>query len=148
VSLTRTDRDHLRVLSICHYVLCGLHFFGGLFAALYFLVVFVFITEAPGGAPPNGPSPEFLGWLFLGIAAFVMLQNLLLAVGLALSGYYMGQRRRRTFCLVTAGFCCLGGLLGIALGIFTFIVLLRPSVREAFEYRSEEPSEFDAYHSD
>jgi hypothetical protein len=45
----------------------------------------------------------------------------------------LGTRRRRTLCLVTAGLTCASFPLGTALGIFTFIVLSRPTVKTLFE---------------
>src|SRR2546423_14939296 len=101
VSLTRTDRDHPRVLSICHYVLGGLTFFGGVCVGLYFAVMYAFIAEAPGAAQPNGP-PEFIGWFFLGIAAFLILFYWLMAALLVTARRYMSQRRNRTLCLIAA----------------------------------------------
>jgi hypothetical protein len=37
------------------------------------------------------------------------------------------------FCLVTAGLACLFQPVGLVLGVFTFLVLLRPSVKILFE---------------
>ncbi len=38
--------------------------------------------------------------------------------------------------------------LGLVLGIFTFVVLMRPGVSAAFEPARDEPPEFDTYHTD
>ena len=54
-------------------------------------------------------------------------------VCLALAGRYLLQRTHYTFCLVVAAIACLLMPFGTALGIFTIIVLMRPSVREMFE---------------
>jgi len=35
-------------------------------------------------------------------------------------------------CLIAAGASCLAGALGIALGVYAFIVLLKPEVKSAF----------------
>ena len=58
-----------------------------------------------------------------------------LAVCIAVAGRYLSQRRRYLFCLVTA--CVMAGLsmpFGTILGVFTIIVLMRPSVTAAFGY--------------
>ncbi len=92
-----------------------------------------------------------MGWLFIGIGAVAVLCSWLLAGGLVLAGHFLSQRKRRTFCLIVAGVSCLFQPLGLVLGIFTFVVLSRPSVREAFEPvepEPERPSEFDTYHSE
>jgi hypothetical protein len=132
----------------------------GAFPVIYLVIGIVLVTEAPNMVPPNGgqangPPPEFIGWLFIGFATFAIVFSWLLAGALIVSGRHLSQRRGRTFCLITAGFCCLGGVLGIVLGVFTFIVLMRPSVRDAFEPSSADErdergarDEHDTYHSD
>ncbi|VTS03441.1 Uncharacterized protein OS=Xanthomonas arboricola pv. pruni MAFF 301420 GN=XPR_4412 PE=4 SV=1 [Gemmata massiliana] len=152
--MTRTDRDHLRVLSICHYVLAGLCFVAGCFPIIH-LVVGIMIVNNEFGPPPQqanapGPPPEIFGWLFIGVAATMIASFWALAVGLIVAGRCLSRRKSRTFCMVMAGAACLFQPLGTALGVFTFIVLARPSVREAFEPAREapEPNEFDRYHSE
>ncbi len=44
----------------------------------------------------------------------------------------IARRKHRTFCLLTAGFNCLHAPIGLVLGVFSFIVLLRPSVEDLF----------------
>ena len=147
--MTRTDRDHLRILAICHYVLGGMCFFVGGFAIIYLAIGIAIVAEAP--AQPGGNAqepPEFMGWVFIGVAAFMLAFYWLLAAGLLLAGRCLDQRKWRTFCLVVAGAACLFQPLGTVLGIFTFIVLLRPSVRDAFEPVREERPEHDTYHSE
>ncbi|QJW97498.1 hypothetical protein [Frigoriglobus tundricola] len=147
--MTRADRDHLRTLAICHYVLGGLCFFFGGCAIIYLVIGLAIVADAP--APPGGnapPPPEFLGWVFVGIAAFVLVFYWGLAAGLVLAGRCLDRRQGRTFCLVVAGFSCLFQPLGLVLGVFTFVVLQRPSVRDAFEPVREERPEPDAYDPD
>jgi hypothetical protein len=147
--MTRTDRDHLRVLSICHYVLAGLCFFFGAFPLLYLIVGIALVTEAFGPPPqqPNQPFPlESFGWFMIGAAALMIAFYWALAAGLVSAGRCLGRRASRTFCLVVAGFACLLVPFGTVLGVFTIAVLLRPSVAAAFEPRRDEPAEFDTYH--
>ncbi len=143
--MTRADRDHLRTLAICHYVLGGLCFFFGGCAIIYLVIGLAMIAEVPGPPAGNAP-PEFLGWFFVGIAAFMLVFYWGLAAGLVLAGRCLDRRQWRTFCLVVAGFSCLFQPLGLVLGVFTFIVLLRPSVRDAFEPVREEFPERDTYY--
>ena len=44
------------------------------------------------------------------------------------------QRRNRRLSLIVAGFNCVQFPFGTALGVFTFIVLTRDSVREVYEH--------------
>ena len=152
--MTRSDRDHLRTLSVCHYVLGGLCFLVGCIPFIY-LALGVAILNGGFGPPKNqngGPPPEFLGWLFIGIASLVIALYWALGLALVQAGSCLRQRKWRTFCMVVAGASCLFQPLGTILGVFTIIVLMRPSVRDAFEPRSESPGErgddHDRYYSD
>ena len=89
----------------------------------------------------NEPPPEFLGWLFAGIGTFITLFAWTVA-GLTLySGRCLKRRQKRTLSLVTAGLNCLQIPLGTALGIFTFIVLNRPSVQALYRPSSSPPDQ-------
>ncbi len=50
----------------------------------------------------------------------------------ALSGHYIKKRKNRIFSFIIAGLNCLQFPLGTALGVFTFIVLTRDSVRISY----------------
>lgn len=153
-SLTRSDRDHLRILAICHYVLSALCFIFGSLPLIHLAIGIAIVTGAiPMQQKGNGPPfpEELFGWFFIVFASFAVLFNWSLAVGLIVAGRSLTQRKRRTFCLVVAGAACMLQPLGLVLGIFTFLVLLRPSVRAAFEPVPEEPeerSEYDSYYSE
>ena len=62
----------------------------------------------------------------------IIFCGLTFAIFLAVAGRRLTQRTSYTFCLVMAGCECLLMPLGTALGIFTIIVLMRPSVKELF----------------
>lgn len=168
--MTATDRDHLRVLSVCHYILGGLTFLFGFFPFIHLAMGVMIVgggfprpQPPPGGngAPP-GPPPEFLGWIFIGFASLAIVLAWTLAAALVAAGRCLSRRRNRVFCLIVAGFACLNQPLGTILGVFTFVVLMRPSVRAAFEPadadlleedsrerdRDEGRDEFDRYHTD
>jgi len=80
----------------------------------------------------GGPPPEFFAifkW-FYAIFGFVLVTA---AVANLLSGLFIRKRKYWTFSLVVAGMDCLQIPFGTVLGVFTFIVLLRDSVRETYE---------------
>ena len=78
-----------------------------------------------------GAALAVLGLVFLLVHyLFFLLASL---VGNLLSAIFLGQRRHRTFSLLVAGLNCLHVPVGTVLGVFTFVVLLRPSVREAYD---------------
>ena len=49
-----------------------------------------------------------------------------------LSGIFIRKRKHHVFSLIVAGFNCLHFPLGTALGVFTFVVLLRDSVQNMY----------------
>lgn len=152
--MTRADADHLRTLAVCHYVLGGLCFVVGCFPMIHLAIGIAIVTGVfpmqPAGNGANGPPfpAELFGWLFIGVASAMIAFYWALGLALVQAGTCLRQRKWHTFCLITAGFACLFQPLGLALGIFTFIVLLRPSVRAAFEPVPDEPPGHDSYRSE
>jgi hypothetical protein len=67
----------------------------------------------------------------MGVAFFVFAEAF--AVIKILAGDWLLRRRNRTACLVIAGIVCIGFPYSTVLSVFTFVVLLRPSVHQLFE---------------
>src|SRR6266545_803059 len=121
------DLEHLRLLSIFHYVLAALiglvslipsvHLFIGLAMANRWMD---FGDEAP---------PAFVGWLLSCFAGCFILVGLTYAVCLLVAGRSLARHRNWIYCMVIAGISCTVMPVGTVLGIFTMIVLNRPSVR-------------------
>lgn len=133
IDRTQLDAEHLRLLVIFHYIYAGLAaaslLFLGLHAALMYTVFH--ITDLKGRTPPVtpfGPLTQVLAFFYVVIGAFIVCK----AVGNFLSARFLRGRRHRTFSLIVAGINCLGIPLGTILGVFTLIVLLRPSVRTLY----------------
>ena len=66
------------------------------------------------------------------IGAVGILAGLTLAVLTVAAGRRLAKYRSHTYCLVVAALLCLFMPLGTALGVFTLIVLMRPSVKQLF----------------
>ena len=129
MKLVNPDEEHLRLLAIFYYI------WGGLTAVLSCLGVFfialggTFMVAA--AREQNGP-PIWFGTLF-SLFGVVMVLLVLLGAGLALwTGRNLQRRKRYVACLIVAGLSCLSVPLGTALGVFTFVVLSRPSVKQLF----------------
>ncbi len=99
--------------------------------------VLVLLAAESGDADRHQHPPAFFGWIFIRIAggSMVTLGWTLAALVLA-AGRMLARRRRYLFCLVVAGIECVFMPLGTVLGVFTIIVLVRPSVKAAFEANS------------
>jgi hypothetical protein len=131
-TLSREDAEHLRLLSIFHYVVGGLQ---AVFACvpILHLVMGAFMIVGPGVAGRDRVPVALMGSFFVAFAAIWILLGWTLAACMVLVGRSLTQRRRRLFCLVVAGVeAALCMPFGTVLGIFTILVLVRPSVRQAF----------------
>jgi heme/copper-type cytochrome/quinol oxidase subunit 3 len=132
-ALTPNDREHLRLLSIFHFVNTGLAGFGLLFTAFHYAMMSrVFANPAMWHGHPNPPPQGFFDmfiWLYVFMAVMMLVGgslNLMVALRLR-------QRRSRMLCQIVSGLNCLQMPLGTLLGVFTLLVLGRDSVREAFD---------------
>jgi hypothetical protein len=129
----KIDADHLKLLSIFHFVSAGFALLGVLFLLAHFLMFNMIISNPKLWQDQSqGPSPqEFFAifrwfYLFMGIWFFTS------GVINIISGLSMRAKKRRMFSLIVAGFNCLYIPLGTVLGIFTIVVLMRDSVRELY----------------
>lgn len=137
------DAEHLRLLVIFHYVMAGLAVLGACFASLYVVMGFVFGSMVPAaatsGTAGTGMSPadaEFfrmMGWFWAIIGGAMAILALGFAVCLFLCGRFLSERRNPTFVFVIACIQCVNMPLGTALGIFTILILQRPSVKALFD---------------
>jgi hypothetical protein len=89
------------------------------------------MPNAPQG--PNAPPPEFFFWFFAAFGALFGFVGIVLSFLNFFTAYALKKRRYRGVCLVTAALTCLFIPYGTIIGIFTFIVLGRPSVKMLFD---------------
>ncbi len=125
------DLEQLRLLSIFHYVWGGILAVTGLFPVLHLGIGIALLTgifDRPGDVPPR-----MVGWLFVGISLLVMAASWIFAVCALLAGRFLARRAHRDFCMVVAALECLLAPLGTILGVFTIVILSRPSVRACFD---------------
>jgi hypothetical protein len=141
------DLQHLKLLSIFHYVVGGLMALIACVPIIH-LVVGLVMVFSPNSMAGNGgePPPQAIGWLFVFLAGGFILLGWVGAICLLLAGWFLRSCKHYLFCMVVAGFACLFQPFGTVLGIFTIIVLIRPSVKQLFEAGglSDEPDDEDA----
>ena len=135
--LPNKDEEHLKILSILHYVLAAMLALSVLGLVVHFLFMNTLMTTE-GIWEDNGtpPPPEFLAIMRGGyaVAGFFLIVEVVLNV---LSARDLRVNHSRTLSLITSGINCLNVPLGTALGVFTIIVLMRPSV--IARYQSQSP---------
>lgn len=126
------DQEQLRLLAIFHYIVAALC---ALFSLLPLIQLFMGIGFISGIFPPDkqpDPAPVALGWFLVVLSGLFILSGLALAACIAVAGRNLARQRRYVFCLVVAAVCCLFAPIGTVLGVFTIVVLMRPSVKVLF----------------
>ena len=127
------DEEHLRLLSIFHYVVGGILGVFSLFPIIHLVVglMFIFAPErmSDGGQPP----PAFIGWFFVIGAGTAILLGMTLAILVAVAGRCLARRRRHLYCTVIAAIECIFMPFGTVLGVFTLITLGKEPVKELFK---------------
>ena len=133
------DLEHLRLLAIFHYVVAAM---AALFACLPLIhltigLVLIFAPETMQNGHPNHPNDaqmmRLVGSIFVAVASVIILMGWAFATCIFIAGRNLAKRRRYMFCLVMAAITCMFMPFGTVLGVFTLIVLMRPSVKPLFE---------------
>jgi hypothetical protein len=121
------DAEHLRLLSIFHYIAAAIIAVLGCIPIIHLIVGLVIFVAEPGDAP------RWIGLLFALVGGFMVAMSWTLAILLVTAGNRLKQRSNRSFCVVVAAVSCLFMPVGTVLGVFTLIVLHRPSVERTFD---------------
>jgi hypothetical protein len=129
------DNEHLKLLSIFHYVVSALAAFFACLPIIH-LVLGLFFIIAPEklGHGSNQP-PALIGWFFVAFASVFILLGWTFAVLVLIAGRCIAHRKRHTFCFVMACVECLFMPFGTVLGVFTILVLNRASAKDLFNPR-------------
>ena len=153
------DAEHLRLLTIFYYVVAGLLALSGLIFIFHIIMGLAMVNGSfgppsgsititpntfpsapslPPGASirgaPGGPPPAF-GWMFVIMGTGALLAFETLAGFTFYAGRCLANRTKKMLIQVVAAILCLNVPFGTALGVFTFIVLSRPTVAALFNTR-------------
>jgi hypothetical protein len=129
------DIQHLNILSIFHYVVAGISALFSLFPIIHLTMGISMLAGGffPPEAETGAPFPFWMfGLMFTLIPAAIIFFGLAFSAFIAAAGYFLAKRKNHTFCLVMAGVSCIFMPFGTVLGVFSIIVLSRPSVKEMF----------------
>jgi hypothetical protein len=125
------DESHLNLLSIFYYIFAGLGALGGCFLVGHWWLMNALMTGKLGNS--SNPPPQEMMALMQVIYVVVGLFIVVGTVMNILAAMFLRQRKNRVFTMVAAGLMCLQFPFGTILGVFTFVVLMRESVREGYE---------------
>lgn len=130
----REDENHLNLLAIFHYVLGGLTMLGGIVFLIWVVFGGLIAAAGAGASRTSGDAAgaQIAGGLFV-FFGLLGVTVCFVAGGLKVwAGRCLQAKHGYTFATVMACLECLHMPLGTALGIFTLVVLSRPSVRAMF----------------
>jgi len=131
------DNEHLKLLSMFHYIYAGIILAYAFFIILQFIFLFYFLELFIRNSPFNTFTSNnefdpmiFKFILFIGIAFFIIM----LTIGILeiVSGKFIKARKHRTFSYIIAILNLLSIPYGSILGIITLTVLGRNSIKEMY----------------
>jgi len=129
----KDDLQYLKLLSIFHYIVGGLAALFS-FIPIIYVVIGILAVCIPGTFVGQGEAmPAFIGWIFIIIGAILIVLGWTFSACLIIAGRSLGRQVHYIFCMVIAGIACMFMPFGTVLGVFTIVVLARPSVKEMFE---------------
>jgi hypothetical protein len=123
------DNEHLKLLTIFHYVAAGMIALFACIPLIHFFLGLAFATGAIGG---NDDGASVVGLVMVFIAGLIIFCGWALALLVFLSGRNMARRTNYTFSLIMACVVCIFMPVGTVLGVFTIIVLNRESVKALY----------------
>lgn len=132
VDTAAQDLEHLRMLSLFHYIVAAITGLFSLFPVIHLIVGILMIS---GTLEHQDPTAAVAGWFFVAFAGCFIACGLTLAGYIAYAGRCLRERRRHTLCLVVAALECMMMPFGTVLGVFTLIALTKPQVRALFADR-------------
>jgi len=129
------DLEHLRLLAIGHYVFSAIM---ALFACLPLIHVTIglILLLNPQALSHHGQEEfpaKIVGVMFAVMGSIFVLIGWSFAACMFVAGRSISARKRYTFCFVVAALSCAFFPFGTVLGVFTIMVLSRPSVKEIFQ---------------
>ena len=125
--------EHLRLLTIFHYIVSGIAALFALFPIfhLIFGLIMIFAPQTFHGKGDDMP-PAFFGWFFVIFATVFIALGWIFAGLVLTTGRFLARRKHYTFCLVMGGVECLFMPFGTVLGVFTIILLVQEPVKQLF----------------
>jgi hypothetical protein len=127
------DEEHLKLLRIGYLISGAWNVFWAVFPLIYVALGLFVLTSVPrGSVMDQQPDPRHFGIFFALFGGAVAAMMAALSVLKFLTARAIGRRTSRTLCLITAAISCFALPYGTALGVATFLVLTRPSVRSLF----------------
>jgi hypothetical protein len=126
------DAEHLKLLAIFQFILGAFALLGTGFLAFHYLMMQRLFTDPEFSKPPHRPPPEvfmdIMVWVYVILGGYFVVS----LVANVVCGVFLLKRKFRGLCMMAAVLQCFMVPLGTLLGVFTIMVLNRPSVQAKF----------------
>jgi hypothetical protein len=130
---TGPEREHLRLLSIFHYIWGGVTLATSLLALPHIGMGLWALQSPEVFDAGDGDLPaEFYGWMFLGLGLFFLVVGLIYGLVVIWVGRCLAKRKGYWFSFLVACIECLMVPIGTVLGVFTLITLSKDSVKALY----------------
>jgi hypothetical protein len=129
------DVQHLRYLSIGYYIGAAITALFASIPLIYFSVVLIFLLK-PLTTEGSDLFPVQLFGMMYALFGGMAVLGWALAALIFVAGRSLAAGKRYAFCFVMAALCCAHFPFGTVLGVFTILVLTRPTVKAMFQQQS------------
>src|SRR5262245_147842 len=96
------DLQHLKLLSIFHFVVAGLMALVACFPIIHFVLGLVMIVSPTSMSGGGTPPPPALGWIFVLFGGGIIFVGWTGAICLAFAGWFLRRGKHYLFCFVMA----------------------------------------------
>ncbi len=132
------DKNRLSLLAVFHFIGAGLAGLGICYLIFHYWLVHTMLTnpQSLGVDPARFPPPQIPPARILAITQLICIVFgtwfIVSLIGNVLSGVWLRARKARMFSIAVGALNCLWLPLGTVLGVWTILVLIRPSVRKLY----------------
>jgi hypothetical protein len=127
------DIEHLRLLTIGHYIAAGITALFACFPLIHLSIGLMLLINPPTMREGEQFPSQAFGLMFALIGGALVLSGWTVAALTFVAGRSIKARKRHTFCIVMAAISCAFFPLGTILGVLSILVLTRPSVKAMFK---------------
>lgn len=138
------DLEQIKTIAVFTFVYAGVSALFSFFPVIHLTIGISMLNGSlfDGNTPTDTVFPfNLFALMFTIIPAIMILGGLTYSIALAISGNFLLKKRHYIFCMIMAGISCAFAPFGTVLGIFTILLLQRPSVKNLFEYGNHAPAE-------
>lgn len=130
--MTQQDADQLRLISIFHYIWGAMTMLWGCFPLIHVGMGILILLMPDKMNAKNDPASGLVATMFIIIGSAIILAFWTIGILTLIGGKKLSRRSGYKFCYAVGIINCLLMPIGTVLGVFTILVLSRPTVKQDF----------------